>query len=44
MGKSKAFVFDGGAATYLGTGILAFLITVVSLGFALPFAITLRQR
>lgn len=44
MGKSKAFYFDGGAGTYLGTGILAFLVTVFSLGIALPFAIVLRQR
>ena len=44
MGTSKAFVFDGGAATYLGTGLLSFLITVVTLGIALPYAIVLRQR
>ena len=44
MGKSKAFYFDGGAGTYLGTGILAFLVTVLTLGIALPFAIVLRQR
>ena len=39
-----AFYFDGGAGTYLGTGILASLITVVTLGIALPYAIVLRQR
>lgn len=44
MGRSKAFRFDGGAGTYLGTGILAFLVTVLSLGIATPFAIVLRQR
>lgn len=44
MGKSKAFYFDGGAGTYLGTGILAFLVTVLTLGIAMPFAIVLRQR
>lgn len=27
MGKSKAFAFDGGAASYSGTGLLAFLVT-----------------
>lgn len=32
MSKSKAFRFDGGAGTYLGTGILAFLITVITFG------------
>ena len=44
MGKSKAFRFDGGAGTYLGTGLLALLVTVFSLGFAFPFALVLRQR
>jgi uncharacterized membrane protein YjgN (DUF898 family) len=44
VGKSKAFRFDGGAGTYLGTGLLALLVTVVSLGFAFPFAVVLRQR
>lgn len=39
-----SFKFDGGAGTYIGTGILAFLVTVLSLGIALPFAIVLRQR
>lgn len=38
------FYFDGGAATYVGTGILAALISVFSLGIAVPFAIVLRQR
>ena len=44
MGKSNAFAFDGGAATYFGTGILAFLVTVCTIGIALPFAIVLRHR
>ena len=44
MAKSKNFVFDGGAATYLGTSILAFLITVLSLGIAYPYALVLKQR
>ncbi|MGE3327155.1 MAG: DUF898 family protein [Acidimicrobiia bacterium] len=44
MGKSKSFRFDGGAGTYLGTAILAFLITLLTLGIALPFAVVLRQR
>lgn len=44
MGKSKTFTFDGGAADYLGTAVLAFLITLFTLGFALPYAIVLRQR
>jgi hypothetical protein len=29
MAKSKHFIFDGGAATYFGTGILAALITIL---------------
>ena len=44
MGRSKAFAFDGGAGSYFGTAILAFVVTVLSLGIALPFAIVLRQR
>lgn len=39
-----AFFFDGGAASYVGTGILAFLVTVFTLGLALPFALVLRER
>ena len=44
MGKSNAFTFDGGAGTYVGTAILAFLITVFTLGICTPFAVVLRQR
>lgn len=44
MAKSKNFEFDGGAATYLGTSILAFLITVLTLGIAYPYALVLKQR
>jgi uncharacterized membrane protein YjgN (DUF898 family) len=44
MPRSQSFRFDGGAGTYLGTGVLALLITVGSLGIATPFAIVLRQR
>jgi len=42
--KSKNFVFDGGAGTYLGTAILAFLITVCTLGICYPYALVLMQR
>ena len=42
--NSKKFTFDGGAATYLGTAILGFLITIFSLGICYPFAVVLRQR
>lgn len=44
MGRSQAFRFDGGAGTYLGTGILALLIIVLTLGIGTPFAVVLRQR
>ena|SRR3990167_5878923 len=44
MAKSKNFVFDGGAGTYLGTAILAFFITVLTLGIAYPYALVLMQR
>ncbi|WP_395159854.1 DUF898 family protein [Ilumatobacter sp.] len=39
-----AFLFDGGAATYFGTGILALLVTVFTFGIAYPFALVLRER
>lgn len=44
MGRSRSFTFDGGAGTYLGTGLLALLVTVLTLGICLPFAVVLRQR
>lgn len=44
MGRSRSFTFDGGAATYVGTAILGFLITVLTLGICYPFALVLRQR
>ena len=44
MGKSKNFIFDGGAATYFGTGILSALITVFTLGIGYPWALCLFQR
>ncbi len=40
----RAFAFTGGAATYLGTGLLGFLITVLTLGICYPFAVVLVQR
>jgi uncharacterized membrane protein YjgN (DUF898 family) len=41
---SKRFQFDGGAATYVGTGVLAFLVIVCTLGICTPFALVLQQR
>ena len=44
MSKSGRFRFDGGAATYVGTGILAALITILTAGICYPFALVLRER
>jgi hypothetical protein len=41
---SRQFVFDGGAATYVGTAVLAFVITLFTIGIAYPFALVLRER
>ena len=43
MGRGS-FRFDGGAGSYFGVGILAFFITLLTLGIALPYAIVLKQR
>jgi uncharacterized membrane protein YjgN (DUF898 family) len=42
--NSGRFHFNGGAATFLGTGILALLITVFTLGICYPFALVLKER
>jgi uncharacterized membrane protein YjgN (DUF898 family) len=44
MAKDGRMTFDGGAGTYIGTGILAFLITILSLGILYPFALVLKER
>jgi uncharacterized membrane protein YjgN (DUF898 family) len=44
MARETRFTFDGGAATYIGTGILAFLVTVFTLGICYPFAVVLKER
>ncbi len=44
MTNSKNFTFDGGAGTFLGTAIAAFLITILTLGIAFPWAICLKQQ
>jgi uncharacterized membrane protein YjgN (DUF898 family) len=44
MAKSGRFRFDGGAATYVGTSMLAVLITVCTFGVCYPFALVLRER
>lgn len=44
MPKSKSFVFDGGAANYFGTCILAALIIIFTLGIGYPWGLCLIQR
>jgi uncharacterized membrane protein YjgN (DUF898 family) len=42
--QAREFAFCGGAGTYVGTAVLAFLITVCTLGICYPFALVLRER
>jgi uncharacterized membrane protein YjgN (DUF898 family) len=42
--NSRRFTFDGGAGTYLGTILLAVLVTTVSLGICYPFGVVLVER
>ena len=42
--NSKRFTFDGGAATYIGTAILGFVLTFFTLGIMYPFALVLKER
>lgn len=44
MARSRSFTFDGGAATYLGTVLLAVLVTLCTLGIAYPYGLVLKQR
>lgn len=44
MAKSGHFRFDGGAATYWGTALLATLITLFTVGICYPFSLVLRER
>lgn len=44
MSKSLHFTFDGGVATYYGTAILAFFITICTFGIAFPWALCMKQR
>lgn len=44
MSHNRQFDFDGGASTYVGTALLAWLITLVSFGILFPYALVLRQR
>ena len=42
--NSGRFHFDGGAGTYLGTGILAALITICTFGICFPYALVVLER
>jgi hypothetical protein len=42
--QARQFAFDGGAGTYLGTAILAFLVTLLTLGICYPYALVLWER
>ncbi len=42
--SAGTFHFDGGAATFVGTALLGFVITVFTLGICYPFAIVLLER
>lgn len=42
--NGNRFSFDGGAGTYVGTALLAALITVCTLGICYPFAFVLKER
>lgn len=42
--QTHEFAFDGGAATYVGTAVLALLIAVFTLGICYPFGLVLRER
>ncbi|MGN7800304.1 DUF898 family protein [Leifsonia sp. 22587] len=44
MARETRFSFDGGAGTYLGTAILGFFVTALTLGICYPFALVLMQR
>ncbi|WP_434422071.1 DUF898 family protein [Nannocystis pusilla] len=41
---APTFRFDGGAADYLGVAIVAFLLTLVTLGLAYPWALCMVQE
>ena len=44
MTRSKSFIFDGGAANYVGTGILAYFITFFTFGVGFPWALCLFKN
>jgi uncharacterized membrane protein YjgN (DUF898 family) len=42
--NSRRFTFDGGAATFWGTALLAGLVTFCTFGICYPFGLVLMQR
>jgi uncharacterized membrane protein YjgN (DUF898 family) len=44
MTRCARFTFNGGAATYVGTAVLGFLLTVCTVGICYPYALVLRER
>lgn len=42
--QKQDVVFDGGAGSFLVTGILAFLVTALSLGILYPWALVMKER
>jgi uncharacterized membrane protein YjgN (DUF898 family) len=44
MAKETEFKFVGGAANYLGTALLATVITVFTVGILYPFSLVLMER
>ena len=44
MAKSEQFTFDGGAATYIGTAILGWIITVVTFGIGYPWSLCMFHK
>ena len=44
MAKSEQFTFDGGAATYIGTAILGWIITAVTFGIGYPWSLCMFHK
>ena len=42
--QTRQFAFDGGAGTYVGTALLGFVITILTIGLLYPFALVLLER
>jgi uncharacterized membrane protein YjgN (DUF898 family) len=40
----RAFAFDGGAGSFIATAILAFLVTVLTIGICYPWGVVMMYR